>query len=282
MLHPTGKRRERILSYGPSNGGKTFMWTTVASWILKTNSPSKIFVIDTDGTTEASVPDEWLGGHPIYLYDVDNSLDAKKALKEAKEKGERERNDWLVVDSQDRLWSYAQKHFFGAAYDEDMDDFFVDAKRKALERHARDNKRSDGIADYVGGDYGINWQIINKTYFTNEELIRRFPGHVLATAPSRELAKPDRKGDSTETQETIDTFGRAGVKPQGQKDIALGFHTILLTREKPKFEGRIVTTVKERNPPGVEVLRPKLIAAEFTTTSDFVVQYLMGVAKWRP
>lgn len=284
MLHPPTERRERICVYGPSDSGKTSCAVAIANWIARTKAPSRMFFIDTDGTAEASIPDE-LVGNVVDIFDVDGRNEMKAATKIIQGKLDRARNDWLVVDSIDRPWNYAQDSFFELGYGIDPDDFFIDAKRKAMLR-SQETGKGEAIGDYVAGDHGVNWQIINKMYGEMTKLLKTRNAHVLCTSPATEVRKPDRSGRGGDDPEIIDTFTRVGIKPAGQKGLPYQFHTILLVqrkaggRDSDKF--RVIGTQKERNPLGIAAPRERLTAVEMTVERDFVVTYLMGVAKWRP
>jgi hypothetical protein len=287
MLHPSNERRERICVYGPSDSGKTSCAVSIANWIARTKSPAKMFYVDTDGTAEASIPGELLDDGTVILYDIDDRAGMKAAMKAIKPQLSRDRNDWLVVDSAEKPWKYAQDAFFELSYGIDSDDFFLDAKRQAKERAEKTGK-GEAIGDYVAGDHGINWQIINKMYGEMTGLYKTRNAHVLLICPPVEVRKPDRSGKGGDDPEVIDLFTRVGIKPAGQKDLPLLPHTILLLQKKAGGgsgrsveASRIVNTLKERVPLGM-VGRERLTAAEMTVERDFVITYLMGVAKWRP
>lgn len=283
MLHPSTERRERICVYGPSDSGKTSCAVAIANWIARTGAPSKVWYIDTDGTAEASIPEEHIGS-VVELFEVDNRDELKMATAAIAPNLSRERNDWLVLDTSDKPWKYAQDSFFELGYGIDPDDFFIDAKKKALAR-SQETGKGEAIGDYVAGDHGINWQIINKMYGEMTRVLKTRDAHVLCMAPATEVRRPDRSGKGGDPAEVVDMFTRVGVKPAGQKDFPLLPHTILLLQKKAggreAEKSRIVNTLKERVPLGWPG-RERLIAAEMTVESDFVMTYLMGIAKWRP
>ena len=282
LLHPPTDRRERICVYGQSNCGKTSCAVAIANWIARTGAESQMYFVDTDGTAEASIPDEYIG-RQVHVFDVDGRDDVKKAMTIIRGKLERDRHDWLTVDMSDKLWTYAQNAFFELGYGIDPDDFFIDAKKKALAR-SQETGKGEAIGDYVAGDHGINWQIINKMYGEMAALLKSRSAHVLCCAPATEVRRPDRSGKGGDDPEIIGTFSRVGVKPAGQKDFPHLFHTILLLQGKAGSGGesvRIVNTQKERVPLGFPG-RERLVATEMTVDKDFVRTYLMGVAKWMP
>jgi hypothetical protein len=120
----------------------------------------------------------------------------------------------------------------------------------------------------ISGAHGENWGIINKYYNAFFQTIINMPCHVLCVAPASEL----REDDKPETKAQF----KVGWKPQGQKDLPHGFHTVLFAAETP--QGWVYTTVRERGPIGRE--GRKYLKGE--KVEDFVMTYLVGVAGWKP
>src|SRR3974390_1833081 len=102
MLHPPGRRRERILLYGASGSGKSTAWLTVAEWIHKTKSDAIVYAIDTDRTWDDMEPyaghlDKLVTAYPGTTWD--QIRDAIRRLS-----GLGAEDDWLVVDMASRCW----------------------------------------------------------------------------------------------------------------------------------------------------------------------------------
>lgn len=266
-LHPSSPRRERILVFGPSGAGKSRTWLDIALWIKKTGSPAKMFVLDTDAAWEAYRPlDGSLDSIVICedLYDWDSYM---PAIKRVVAKSDPARGDWLVVDMVDKAWSRAQEGYFEYMSGKDFGSFMMESAKVI----------AAGGGNPIGGDYGINWQAINKMYADFIDPVHRFRGHVLCAAPASEVQAAPRTGRDMVSAEIRAVFGKLGYKPQGQKDLPHLFHTVLLLQESPK--GWVYTTAKERNPPDL-ISRPYQRGVELG--SGFALKYLIGVAGWRP
>lgn len=244
------------------------MWTAIAEWIAKTNSDAKVRVIDTDLGWDAMRPsdghlDEIVVPYPIYEWD-----DYRPAIHAIR--AESRTQDWLVYDLVDVIWDQAQEAYFSKRFGRDIDEFY-------LAEHIRADQTNTGAS--VGGDYGINWQLIKKLYQQVIDPIPRFRGHVLACATADKVSAPDPGKRATvfhDAPEIVEKYGRIGWKPNGQKKLAHMFHSELFMAETPG--GYRVTTVKERGPVGE--VRSRLEGK--VVNPDFVVVYLMGVAGWRP
>lgn len=264
MLRAPTRRRERILLYGPPGAGKSTAWLTLAEWIHKTKSDAIVHVADTDRTWDDMAPyDDHLekivdvtdcpAWEQIRQFIRDVPIDLAKA------------DDWLVVDMISRCWDRAQEGYFEKVFGREMDEFFMQVQADR--------------AKAIGGDFGSNWQAINKMYATLTTLIMsRWPGHVLCCTPAQRIWEANRD-DKTLVQ--YPEFGRLGFKPQGQKDLSHQFRTILFMQQAPS--GWVWSTAKERNPPGMEEGQAGYrgyVAGE--RMNDFVRDYLMKVGGWRP
>lgn len=266
-LHPPSQRRERILNYGMSGSGKSSTWLNIAEWIYKTKSPSRMFVLDTDAAWEAYRPmDGHLDSivHVEDLYEWDSYI---PAIKRVSGLCDERRGDWLVLDMADKPWQMAQEGYFEYLSDKDFGQFMMEAAKAGKP---------------IGGDYGINWQVINKMYADFINPVHRWRGHLLACAPAKQLPEVPRSGNDMVAKEIRLQFGRFGYVPQGQKDLPHLFHTVLLLQESPK--GWMINTVKDRE-------RQRLQGVQLGSSDGgggngkepgFVVKYLMGVAGWKP
>lgn len=261
-LHPPSTRRERILTYGMSGAGKSTSWINVAEWIHKTRSEAKVFVLDTDAGWEAYRP---LDGHLdsiVTVFDLDDWDSYMPSIKKAVSLCNPSRGDWLVLDMADKPWSKAQEGYFETISGKDFGSFFMESVRSG---------------SGIGGDWGINWQAINKLYADFIDPVHRWKGHLLACAPAKQLQDAPRSGKDTVAPEIRLAFGRYGYVPDGQKNLPHIFHTVLLMQESPK--GWKYTSVKDRARP---LQRGVDLGSGENVEPGFVVKYLIGVAGWKP
>lgn len=258
-LHPPGKRRERILAYGGSGSGKSTIWLNIARWMEQTSAPGKIRLLDTDYAWDAYRPVDGSLDQRIIVEEAYDWTDFKPAIERLTQAKDVTNDDWLVVDLIDKAWTKAQTGFFEYLTDKPFDEFMAESVKNDVN---------------VGGEWGRNWGVINKMYEAFFNHIMRWRGHVLACAPMTEVRRPDRSGKGGDAQELIDLFGRIGFRPQGQKDLAHMFHTVLFmqasgTVAKPEWR---IQSPKDRERP--------LLKGE--KVDQFVVTYLMKVAGWKP
>jgi hypothetical protein len=242
----------------------------LADWIERTKAPNKLFVLDSDHAWESLRPpyddhhlDDIVTQRDVYSWDewkaglTDYTAEAKSRIKP----GER-CNDWLVVDMADAMWTVSQNDYFGKAYGTDIEDYMIQA------RVAGTN---------VGGEFGVNWTVINKMHGSINDRVKQWPGHVLACTPAAELRHPDKQGRGGDPEALIALFSRVGFKPQGQKNLPYEYATIIFTQQLPGDNGWVITTVKERESP--EQPRERLAGQKVL---DFPSSYLIPVAKWKP
>lgn len=263
MLHSPSTRRERILGFGPEGSGKSSAWTYIAEWIYRTKAHAKVWVIDTDLGWDAMRPEDGHLDPIVEAFPIHEWADYRPAIH--KIRGQAGKDDWFVVDLADEPWEAAQKYYFEQAYGQDIDEFFLQAKI---------NDTS------VGGDYGSNWTIIKKLYNGVMGGIPSFRGHVYCATTADVVRKTEegkKKAAWDDDAETVETYGRIGYKPNGNKRLAHMFHTVLYFAKTPS--GYRVTTTKERTAPG-QANRSYL--AGQIVKPDFVTTYLMGVAGWKP
>jgi hypothetical protein len=253
MLEPPSRARERILLIGPWGAGKSTAWATIYDWLRRTESPGKLYLIDTDRAVDRVCPSlpesqfadvhEW----PEYLTAIDRFIELAT------------RDDWLVIDLIDKAWSAVQNHFIHEAFGKNAASYFMEWKKG-------DSKAGNALAD----GFGANWQVINKMYdeFMQEKVLR-WPGHILACSPADPVKLPDRKGEGGDEKEILDAFGRYGVKPAGQKKLGFQFLSVILLNPKAN-ETWAFSSMKD-----VKRERP-----QNQPLTDFVMDYLVGVAKW--
>lgn len=260
MLHRELRARERILIMGPFGAGKSRSWCTMASWFRRTKSPAKVYVVDTDHAadrlSEDYGPEFW---DNVVARDVWDYNECKAAL-EAFHKLKPTRDDVLVVDLIDILWSWTQDHYINEAFGVNASTFFVDFKRDS-------DKEGNAISAEAG--YGANWQIINKLYADVMTLIQRWPGHVIACTKADTVQAPKAgSGAGGDSKEILDAYGKVGVKPAGQKALGFQFFTVMLLNPfgNGKWKWQTVKDVS-RGPQNGDM-------------KDFVMDYLVPVAGW--
>lgn len=260
MLHTDSRRRERILVYGSWSSGKSSAWLAIGLWIAKTNSTSKMYVVDTDRAWEAMDPGTLDG--TMVVRNSPEWTDIKTNTQELVAAGGRD--DWLIVDLADKPWTKAQSDYWETVSGKDFDEFLQEGSRT-------------GNLD-LAGDHGKHWGFINKKYDTFSSALQRFPGHILVCTGASEVRQPNKSGKGGDSTELRQEYGRFGYRPTGQKDLAHLFHTVLFMQEKKVGEEWVMSTVKERGPIG----QPKRPYLKGQIVQDFVMSYLIPVAGWRP
>lgn len=240
---------------GESSAGKTYNWLKIARMAMKTKSPAKFYVLDTDFAVARMLLDpEFADLDNLVVAQIDDwqslvgNLDSfRKRLKH---------EDWLIVDMISFAWEAAQSTYAEARFGTSLSDHMF-----SYATSGKSGSPFDGDTD---------WGTINSLYkrdFANKLL--RLPGHVLATAPMKEL-RVKKDGSMQEPKEVASVFGNFGYKPEGQKHLGHLFHTILSPSRSKKGEYRI-ETVKDRS-------REPLFGVE---CKDFSVTYLVKVAGWK-
>jgi hypothetical protein len=162
-------------------------------------------------------------------------------------------DNWLVIDMADRLWEWAQYYFI--------------EKTKGMP--AAEFLLTNDVSD---NDYGAEWSKIKAQYASLITNILRFPGHIFLCTPVRVFTASTEKDSYIKS-----TFGRYGLRPEGEKRIAHMPHSILLTAEEVIDQGRRsewkMTTIKDRETT-LENMSGKIVR-------DFAVDYMIQVAGWR-
>lgn len=258
-MKPGDNSRERILAMGGPGAGKTTAWVKWAQWYRKRNEEGKFFVIDTDATTERSLSGDSSWVENVEVVEPWGWDEYLATVRDFRKKAVRERNDVLVIDSVDKVWDEAQSGFTDKCFGKGIDEWFVEFRRD-----------SEKGGSPFAGEYGVNWQVINKMYAAFMMEVARFPGHVYCTTPAVPV-KIDTKGSGKgDSKEIVNLYGRLGFRPQGQKNLSHQFHTVLLMSDAGKGDWRM-QTAKDREREmmgGVEV-------------GDWVVNYLVKVGGWK-
>lgn len=254
-MYPTSNARERILLFGKEGTGKTHAWNTWAAWYRRTNTPGRFYVLDTDNAvdrmSDAYGEDyrENVQASDAYVWD-----DYITLVNDAYTSGTKD--DILVVDLIDKAWDAVQDYYIEQTTGKEPGAWFLEFRKEG------------GKGSPLAGEFGINWQIINKLYSAFIGKVIRFPGHVICCAPSDTIQQPDSSGKGGDSKDILETFGRFGVKAKGQKALGHQFHTVLLTTSKQ--DGWGITTVKDRSRERVKN----------QTMTDFVLNYLRPIGGW--
>ncbi len=260
-MRPSTPRRERILAYGSPGAGKTRAWLSIADLYVKTNSPGKFYVIDTDDTYWASVEEfpkvaEAEIVETLSVYDWTAMTDAAKEF--AAKAGP---DDWIVCDLFDKGWEEVQNYYSEQAFGQDKGDFFLDLKRR-LEA----SKKTKG--DQPGFEGWTDWTTIKALHarWANNVLYRH-KAHVFLATSSKAISR------KTDKKDIIQAFGHIGAKPAGEKGLAAhGVNTVMMLSQAKTGEEWTMDTAKDRG--GRE---PQLNVR----LHGFGMDYLVKVGGWK-
>lgn len=261
MIQPSTKRRERLLLYGGEGAGKTRAWCAIAAWYRRTGNPAQFHVLDSDVTVEA-MADGWPDFYDnVTVYDVLSWRDYLDQFQNAKKAADPTRMDWLVVDRADLAWPAVQDYYVETVLEQDVENWVI--------AHAKGESKGQHP---LSGEWGMNWFYINRMYQSFAVPLLRWPGHVFLTAAEKKLVRAEKSGDRSDDKDVLALYGGENVRPDGQKNLGHQMHTVIhaidaSTPRKPEWK---MTTVKDRER---EKMSGKVI-------SDFVLDYLVPVAKW--
>ena len=143
MLQPSeGSDRERILAMGPPGAGKSTAWLQVARWAQQTKSPAKFYVMDTDAAIRRMLHGErYKHLTNVVLTDVFEWREYTKTLDDYL--GKATSDDWIVADFIGSSWDAVQEWYIGEIYRQDIDQFFMDARK-----NMRSGNPLDGWKDW--------------------------------------------------------------------------------------------------------------------------------------
>lgn len=257
LLRPTNPSRERILGVGAWGSGKSHAWVKIAEWLKSTGSPAKIYGLITDFTAER-VTEGWDSSN-VEAYNVTSWREFVTTGQEIKKKAKRD--DWLVADLISDLWPWSEDHW-------------------SIMKNGGESFTEWGLTrtgGQIAGEHGKNWGDINGLYRdAHNKNVLSFPGHVFSCARVKEMRK-DKQGNfiGEDDDKIVEWFGRYGVKPEGQKHLAYGYHTVLYFQEAGAGDYRI-NTIREKSEG--TATRKNLVGSQLT---DFVTVYLLGVAGWK-
>lgn len=255
---------ERILVFGPEGVGKSAKLLDVA----RRCPDAQFHVIDNDYSQsclrllETSYAD--VGNVTPYRCDPDDWEEVIGRVKELRAiVGP---NDWMAVDSMTPTWSAVQGWFIEQVHGVDVENYFLDVRIKKEAQRAAARSGGDRESKSLGVLEGwMDWPVINKEYFRKlYNGILNIQGHVWLTAEGAQISKED-------DEDVKARFQGYGVKPSGQKRLGFVPSTVLLLK-KSRVGEYTATTIKDRGRTEFED-RP---------LGDFMVDYMRGVAGWRP
>jgi len=251
QLVSTIESRESILLYGGPASGKSRAVLSIA----RKCPNSQVHIVDNDYAYERLLETEFDDVQNVTVYEVD-SEDWKEQLDTAaKAKEECGRDDWFAFDMATETWQAVQSWFTQKVYGMDHADYFMQLR---MNKDAKSKQNVELVQD-------DRWTVINNEYKKLQRLwLPSKKCHVICTAEAATLS-PFDVGD------TKKTFGEYQFKPKGQKRTGHLFSTVILM-EKKRVGSWMMTTVKDRG-------RAEVEQKEVT---DFAMDYLMKVAKWRP
>jgi len=218
--------RERILVLGGPGSGKTYGWLKLASHFRQ----SEFFVIDSEIGGERSLQ-EFPDLKNVHIYPVAEWPEYRKAQKEIADKARE--NDWIVVDMVERAWSAVQRYYVGEIFDQEMGEYFLEARRKV---------KKDAKSLFAGRDAALkgwlDWPVVNRLY---EDfifpLVYRSPAHLYMATAAQAVSDEDEK-------EVREVYGPYGLRPAGQKSLPYQPDTVLLLTHAR--DGYYITTIKDR------------------------------------
>lgn len=133
--------RERIITMGAPGSGKSWQWLKMAETLLK--SKSQFYCLDTDDAIPYMLATQFphlmpeKGGnvhvHPSFTWP--QYKEGLKWLQEHDAAG-----NWSIIDMADNAWTTTSRFFVSEIFDEDMGQYFLEARKKLKEKKDLDSK----------------------------------------------------------------------------------------------------------------------------------------------
>lgn len=248
---------ERILVFGQAGTGKTTNWLDIAAWSVRTQAPSRFFVLDTDFAASRMLSNPQYADLMPYI-DITTGYDWPdyKAFQHRVAQHATE-HDWVIIDFIGTAWSAVQQHYVEEVFHQDMDQYFLKARKEL--GSGKSMQVLDGWVD---------WSVINPMYSSwIRPLLFKGRYHVYATAQADQLSGDKKPTEDSQTRSLLLPFG---VKPKGQKELLYQFHTVLLTGQDPRSKQRVFNTIKDR----------ERVMATGTPLNSFSADYLQAIGGW--
>lgn len=261
-LRPPIRPRERILTFGTAGTGKSTAVLEIARLCPDDQfyvADSEIFNYERLLATAFSDVEEYGNVHITPCTEWQEWVDFV-----AKTNPIMGRDDWMVVDMMTPTWDAVQGWFIDKVHGQDIEDFFIE--KRVAQQQVKDAAKGTEVKrgfSAINGEDG-DWQVINKQMFRLYNDMMKCPGHWYWCAEQDKIGKDDDK-------EVKATYGAYGIKPKGQKKLPhVPMTSIWLT--KSRVGNWAMTTIKDRGRPEVED----------EPLHNFAVDYLMGIAGWKP
>lgn len=281
-LHAPGNFGERILGYGGHSSGKTTAWMGIADLALKTKSPAHFHVIDNDNATGRLIQSS--RGSFQHLQEntsiyIPTDMDDYEPITE-RILNDVQEEDWIILDMLSNTWEGMPDWWHTKVFGESSWDYYQAVRRDIVEA-AKDDR---GHEKQFGGDAGVDWQWINKTYRAWEKQITiKAPCHVFATSSESEIQERyDKSGEQRAMYEIA-----SGFAPKTQKDAVHRFHTVMRFTRKVAGKGRVktftrkITMVKDRDREDIwEEEAGQGMTLELQSGPKFAFDYLTKIAGW--
>jgi hypothetical protein len=264
MLTPPGKAPERIGIGGRDGSGKTKAWMEIADLSVRTGSPAKFHVIDTDFAVMRSMEEYPRIEEVVELHEVMEWPEYEEAADKILKETSRERGDWVVSDLHNKAWASVQDFFTEEVFGQDAGAYFLEA-RKAFETQDRKGKSGSSFTVFDGW---VDWQVINRMYRTwAMKVLFKHRCHVFLATGAEKLQTEGKAADSKEDRML---YGDLGIKLSGQKHTGHEMHTVLIATHLTA-ERWTMSTVKDRS--GRQYWQGEEI-------HKFGMDYLRKVAGW--
>jgi hypothetical protein len=256
--------QERILVMGSPGTGKSWNWLKMAEELPH----SRFRCLDTDNAIPYMLETQFPhlkaeNGGNVEVYPAFDFPEYREGLGWVLDRATD--IDWTIVDMADNAWSSVQRYFVTEVFQENMGDYFLEARKKLreVEKTPKSMKTPKSIMPEVLRGW-LDWPVVNKLYDDwILPLIFRLRGHLYVATKIQALSSED-------DQVTRELFGIFGVRPSGQKHLGHQMHSIFLFNKGS--DGWYITTVKDRaNRPYFERVR----------LESFYYQYLVAKAGWK-
>jgi hypothetical protein len=245
-------RREKLLIYGGYKVGKSLTYVGLMDFARMTKTDSHFFIIDNDNSCEAIglYPGGTYGellGKTIKVADdqsykrfsqatiwIPRSFDAYGAIVDEIDQRARPQ-DWNVLDMASNVWGQMPDWWINNVYGDTSWGYYARV-RKGIE-----NEDKEAMGRGFGGQSGVDWEYIGKSYRAWERRITtNSPCHHISLSSETEIQERyDKSGEQAKKYAST-----SGFAPKTEKDMSHRVHTIM---RMTKAFGRDGKTVIERD-----------------------------------